>query len=93
MNSLVFAIVGGVVLWGIAGWAIWQWGPGLRNRSVRCPVLKRRAKVLADQREAEFGSLMVVDAKSCSLAQVRLLRAVKDASRPGRVWHTVSALA
>jgi hypothetical protein len=82
MNSLVFAIVGGVVLWGIAGWAIWQWGPGLRNRSVRCPVLKRRAKVLADQREAEFGSLMVVDAKSCSLAPGQALTCSKGCLSP-----------
>jgi len=66
-SSLILAIVGGAVFWIIAGYAIWQWGPGLRRRSVRCPVLKRRARVLADQREPEFNSLVVVDVKSCSL--------------------------
>jgi len=66
-STLVLAIVGGLVFWTIVGYAIWQWGPGLRKRSVRCPELKRRARVLADQREGEFGSLVVTDVKSCSL--------------------------
>jgi hypothetical protein len=67
--TLVLAIVGGLVFWAIVGYAIWFWGPGLRKRSVWCPVLKRRAKVLADQREPEFGCLRVVDVKSCSLVK------------------------
>ena len=66
-SNLVLAIVGGLVLWAIVGYAIWRWAPGLRKRSVRCPVLKRRARILADQREAEFVSLMMIDVKSCSL--------------------------
>jgi hypothetical protein len=66
--NLVLAIVGGLVLWVIVGYAIWRWGPGLRQRSVRCPLLKRRARILADQQEADFGSLVMVDVKSCSLA-------------------------
>ncbi len=66
-SSLVLTAVTGLVLWAIVGYAIWQWGPGLRKRPVRCPVLKRRAKVLADQREAEFGCLKVTDIKYCSL--------------------------
>ena len=61
------AIAGVVVCWIVAGYAIWKWGPGLRTRSVRCPERKRRATVLADQREAEFGTLRVVDVKACSL--------------------------
>jgi hypothetical protein len=61
------AIVGVVVCWTVAAYSIWKWGPGLRKRFVRCPEKKLRAKVLADQREAEFGSLRVVDVKACSL--------------------------
>ena len=61
------ALVGVAVSWTIASYAIWKWGPGLRKRSVRCPERKARASVLADQREAEFGSLRVVDVKECSL--------------------------
>jgi hypothetical protein len=65
--TLVIAILVGLLFLAIAGYGIWQWGPGLRKRSVWCPVLKRRAKVLADQREAEFARLVVADIKSCSL--------------------------
>jgi hypothetical protein len=61
------AIVAVIVCWAVASYAIWKWGPGLRKRSVQCPEKKRRAKVVADQREAEFGSLKVVDVRSCSL--------------------------
>ena len=61
------AMVGVAVSWTVAGYAIWKWGPGLRKRSVRCPERKVRATVLADQREAEFGSLQVADVKECSL--------------------------
>jgi len=61
------ALVGVAVCWVVAGYAIWKWGPGLRKRSVKCPESRRRATVLADQREAEFGSLRVVDVKECSL--------------------------
>ncbi|MGA2987005.1 MAG: hypothetical protein ABSG32_24670 [Terriglobia bacterium] len=61
------ALVGVVVCWTVAGYSIWRWGPGLQKRFVRCPESKLRATVLADQREAEFGSLGVVDVKECSL--------------------------
>jgi hypothetical protein len=61
------ALVGVAVCWAVAGYSIWKWGPGLRKRSVRCPDRKVRATVLADQREAEFASLRVVDVKDCSL--------------------------
>jgi hypothetical protein len=81
-SALVFAIVAGLVFWAIAGYAIWRWGPGLRKRSVWCPVLKRRARVLADQREAEFGSLMAVDVKSCSLIKGQALTCGKEC-----LWH------
>lgn len=60
-------VAGVAVCWLVAGYSIWKWGPGLRKRSVRCPERKKRATVLADQREAEFGCLQVVDVKACSL--------------------------
>jgi hypothetical protein len=69
--NLVLAIVAGLVSWLAVGLAIWQWGPGLRKRSVRCPTLKKQAKVLAEQREAEFvcsyAGLKVTDVQYCSL--------------------------
>jgi len=65
--TLVTAALVGLLFWAIVGYGIWQWGPGFRKRSVWCPVLKRRAKVLADQREPQFNCLMVADIKSCSL--------------------------
>ena len=55
----------------VAGYAIWHYGPGVRERSVRCPMLKKRAKVLVDQREADFfcsyAGLKAVDLTYCSL--------------------------
>jgi hypothetical protein len=77
---LTAAIV--VALWAIAAYAIWQWGPGLRKRSVWCPVLKKRAKVLAEQKEALFypsySGLSVVDIKQCSLFKGRALECHKE---------------
>ena len=65
-------IVAGVLaLWGVAGYAVWLWGPGTRKRSVWCPVFKTYAQVLAEQKEAGFAGsyagLKVVDLKGCSL--------------------------
>ena len=76
--SLVLAVVGGLIFWAIVGYAIWQYGPGLRKRSVRCPALKRRAKVVADQQEPEFCSLTVTDIKSCSLVEGPVLTCGKE---------------
>jgi hypothetical protein len=59
--------------WTVAGYAIWKWGPGLRKRAVKCPNTKRRAVVVADQREAEFGCLRVADVTACSLIPSRML--------------------
>lgn len=62
----------GVMLVALVGaaYAIWQYGPGVRERSVRCPLLKKRAKVLVDQREADFycsyAGLKTVDLTHCS---------------------------
>jgi len=67
MTIISEAVVGVLACWTVTAYAIWKWGPGLRKRFVRCPERKVRATVLADQREAEFGSLRVVDVKACSL--------------------------
>jgi len=56
-----------LVCWAVAGYAIWKWGPGFRKRAVACPERKLRARVMAEQREAEFGCLRVADVESCSL--------------------------
>jgi len=70
-NQIAIAIVIVLVSWVVATYAIWHWGPGLRRRTVWCPVMKRRAKVLAEQKEALFvpsyAGLRVVDIKECSL--------------------------
>ena len=69
--TLVLAMVAGLASWVAVGYAIWQWGPGMRKRSVRCPTLKKKAKVLADQREADFvcsyAGLKAADVQYCSL--------------------------
>jgi len=68
MNGIIaLEIFGVVICWLLLAHAIWKWGPGLRKRSVRCPEKRVGAKVLADQREAEFGCLRVADVKECSL--------------------------
>jgi len=70
MNDItIFEIFGVLICWLVLARAIWKWGPGLRRRSVRCPEKRVGAKVLADQREAEFGCLQIVDVKECSLLQ------------------------
>jgi len=68
MNAIiVLEIIGVVVCWTLLAYAIWKWGPGFRKRSVRCPEKRVGAKVLAEQREGEFGCLRVVEVKECSL--------------------------
>ena len=67
ISIIALEISGVVVCWVVLAHAIWKWGPGLRRRSVRCPEKRVGAKVLADQREAEFGCLRVVEVKKCSL--------------------------
>jgi hypothetical protein len=68
VDSIIALEVSGVVVcWAVLARAIWKWGPGLRRRSVRCPEKRVGAKVLAEQREAEFGCLRVMEVKECSL--------------------------
>ncbi len=66
-NIIALEILGILAAWAATAYAIWRWGPGLRKRSVRCPEKKVKARVMADQREAEFGCLRVVDVTACSL--------------------------
>jgi len=69
--NVLFAIGTVLIALLVAGYAIWQYGPGLRERSVLCPVLKKRAEVLVDQREAGFfcsyAGLEAVNLTYCSL--------------------------
>jgi hypothetical protein len=79
MTQLIAIAIGAVfVCWLVAAYTIWKWGPGLRARRVRCPEKKLRAKVLADQREAEFAGLRVVDVTACSLLPERPLGCSKQ---------------
>ncbi len=65
--KLLLGVIIDLGIWTLVGCAIWKWGPGLRKRSVRCPEKSVPATVLADQREADFGCLHVVDVKECTL--------------------------
>jgi len=81
-SILMFTVLGVLALWAIVAYAIWQWGPGLRHRSVWCPVLKKRARVLALQKEALFfpsyAGLSVIDIKECSLFKGGVLKCHKE---------------
>lgn len=69
--DLVLALIVVLTSCVIAAWMIWKWGPGERTRKVWCPVYKKRAKIVALQREAEFvpsyAGLQMFDVKRCSL--------------------------
>jgi hypothetical protein len=65
--TLICGLGAVLIAFAIVGYEIWQWGPGLRNHSVICPIRKRTARVLAEQRESEFGNLRVLDVEHCSL--------------------------
>jgi len=62
----------------VAGYAIWQWGPGFRTRVVKCPMLELGAEVLVDQREAEFGNLKFTDIRRCSLLKGEQVNCEKE---------------
>jgi hypothetical protein len=70
MTSLIeLEVLAVLAAWALVGYSIWKWGPGKRNRTVVCPEKKVKAKVRADQREGEFGSLRVADVTRCSLVE------------------------
>ena len=69
MNTqLVASVFGVLAVWSTAFYSIRHWGPGRAKRSVECPTRHRKARVLVEQREGDFGCLRVVDAVACSLA-------------------------
>ena len=71
MAANLLAVVCVLAVWALAGYCVWRWGPGLRKRSVWCPVLKSRAKILAEQEEKGFrnsyAGLSIVDVQQCTL--------------------------
>jgi hypothetical protein len=74
MGQIILAEAFAVLLaWAIVAYGIWKFGPGLRDRTVRCPEIKVHATVLADQHESEFGCLRVVDLRACSLIPAAVL--------------------
>jgi hypothetical protein len=77
-SRLILGVIAFVVCWTVAAYEVWKWGPGLRGRSVKCPEKKVRAKVMADQREAEFGCLGVADVTACSLFSGKALACGKE---------------
>lgn len=81
-TALLLAVLVVLALWAIMAYAIWQWGPGLRRRTVWCPVMKKRARVLALQREALFypsyAGLSIIDIKECSLLKPGQMKCHKE---------------
>ncbi len=80
--SVIYAVIAVLAIWAVGAYAVWQWGPGLRERSVWCPVYRTYAKVLAEQKEAKFvnsyAGLAVLDIQQCSLFNSDPLRCKKD---------------
>ncbi len=66
-NGVAVAIVAGVLALAFAGWAIYNWGPGVKRRTVHCPEKKVPAEVDVVQKEGSFGALVDADVASCSL--------------------------
>ncbi len=73
---MAFATV--LAWWVVASLALWRFGPGVHRRSVRCPVQRTRAVVRAEEREAGFGELRVLDVTACSLLPGQPLTCAKE---------------
>jgi hypothetical protein len=73
-------------VWAIGAYFIWKYGPGLRTRSVWCPVFKKRARILAVQREARFwdsyAGLSIANVKRCSLLDMGAGSCHRECIRP-----------
>ena len=69
--ATVAVVIVVLALWALAAYGVWLWGPGIRRRTVWCPVFKMHAEVVAEQKEAQFkdsyAGLAVVDVRQCSL--------------------------
>jgi hypothetical protein len=71
-------------IWAVGAYFIWRYGAGLRLRTVWCPVLKKRATILAVQRRAHApGGLAVMDVKACSLLRGGFLNCRGECVHPG----------
>jgi hypothetical protein len=82
MESVYFLVILTMLAcWVITGIAVWHWGPGIRQRSVRCPEKNRRATILAEQVEGDFNCLRVVDVKACSLLPGEILTCDRECMR------------
>jgi len=81
-SSVLLALIVVLAVWALAAYLVWQWGPGVRERSVWCPVYKKRATVLVQLREALFvnsyAGLGAVDIKQCSLFKFTPLKCHKQ---------------
>ncbi|HUJ41252.1 MAG TPA: hypothetical protein VLW54_11960 [Candidatus Acidoferrales bacterium] len=86
-SAFILGVMFVAAVWAIGAWCIWEFGPGDRIRTVHCPVLKRRATILADVREARFpgsyAGLAICDVKLCSLLERTHLLCHKNCIHPG----------
>jgi len=76
--ALALAVAAVVAAWVVFFLAVRRWGPGRARRWVRCPTHKLSAKLLVEQREADFGRLRVTDVVACSLLPHRPLDCGKE---------------
>jgi len=65
--TMILAVVAVLSAWGVTALALRRWGPGRARRRTRCPRAGKQAKVMVEQQEADFASLVVTDVVSCSL--------------------------
>ncbi|HVN08096.1 MAG TPA: hypothetical protein VMV61_03950 [Patescibacteria group bacterium] len=86
-SAFLFGVMFVAAVWAIGGYFIWEFGPGDRVRSVRCPVLKKRATILACLKERNFAGsyagLRIADVQLCSLLESTHLACHKDCIHPG----------
>ena len=75
---VLLAVLGVGSVWGVVALSIWHWGPGQAKRSVFCPARQRRAQVVVEQGEGDFGCLRATDAVACSLFPSGPLNCNKD---------------
>jgi len=91
-SAFLVAVLFVAFVWSIGAYLIWEFGPGERIRSVPCPVLKKRATVLAGIEEARFpgsyAGLIIADIKACSLVEETRLSCHKECihALPPRAW-------
>lgn len=64
---VLLEILAVLAAWALVFFGIRRWGPGRSRHWVRCPEHKKRARVLVDYKEGDFGSVRATDVKACSL--------------------------